>query len=193
MSRRESGFSIIELVVAATVILAISAVALPIFSNALNAYRLTNAAGELANMISLDRFTAIQKNNLMTLRQVQTTGGLAFFVDSNSNGSMEAVEPRYLVPNEMQIVTPGGNVPGPSAPGFPYPGAAILSSPSGTVTFDARGTVHYGAAAPVVYMIIVDSPGQPQAGYRAITVTPMGQIKTWIWNAEAAGGTWTSF
>jgi prepilin-type N-terminal cleavage/methylation domain-containing protein len=189
-----SGFTLTELVIALAVILILSAITLPIFSNALSSYRLTSTTGNLAGLIERDRFTAIQRNNLITLRQDNATGQLTFYLDTNSDGAMDVGDPRFLIPNGMQIMTPGGGVPGPSASGFPFPTAVPLSSVTGTVTFDARGTVNYGAGAPTVYMIVLGSPNQSVAGYRAITITPMGQTKTWTWSAQqSGGGSWVTF
>jgi prepilin-type N-terminal cleavage/methylation domain-containing protein len=189
-----SGFTLTELVIALAVILILSAITLPIFSNAISSYRLTSTTGNLASLIERDRFTAIQRNNLITLRQDNATGQLTFYLDTNSDGAMDVGDPRFLIPKDMQIMTPGGGVPGPSATGFPFPTAVALSSVTGTVTFDARGTVNFGAVAPTVYMIVLGSPNQSVAGYRAITITPMGQTKTWTWSAQqSGGGSWVTF
>jgi len=55
--------------------------------------------------------------------------------------------------------------------------------------FDYRGTVNFTGGGPTwAYFLALAYTNQAQYGCRAITVSPMGQTKTW---KAPAGGTWT--
>jgi prepilin-type N-terminal cleavage/methylation domain-containing protein len=192
-SNRKSGFSLIEVVIVLAVALTLVATALPAFFNAINSYRLANTAQGLASLIDLNRFVAVQSNNPVSLRQTTQSGNAFFYIDKNNNSQMDASEQRALLPSDMLIMQPGSGVPGPSATGFPYPTATVFASATSTLTFDARGTMNSCAGAASVCMIIVGAPSRPQSGYRAITVNPMGQIKTWTWSATSGGGSWVAY
>lgn len=192
-SNRRSGFSIIEVVIVLAVALTLLATALPAFFNSINSYRLSNTAQGLASLIDLNRFVAVQSNNPVSLRQTTQSGNAFFYIDKNNNSQMDASEQRALLPSDMLIMHPGSGVPGPSATGFQYPTATVFSSATSTLTFDARGTMNSCAGAASVCMIIVGAPSRPQSGYRAITVNPMGQIKTWTWSATSGGGSWVAY
>jgi prepilin-type N-terminal cleavage/methylation domain-containing protein len=192
-SHRRTGFSLIELVIVLAVVLTLVASALPAFLNSLNSYRLSNATQGLASLIDLNRFVAVQSNNSATLRQITQSGNAFLYIDKNNNSQMDASEQRLLLPSDMLILQPGSAVPGPAATGFQYPTATVFASATSTLTFDARGTVNSCAGAAAVCMIIVGAPFSPQLGYRAITINPMGQIKTWTWSAKTNGGTWVAY
>jgi prepilin-type N-terminal cleavage/methylation domain-containing protein len=190
---RVRGFSLIEMVIVVAVALSLAAVALPSFLNSISSYRLSNVAASLASLIDLNRFVAVQSNNLITLRQTTQSGNAFFYIDKNNNSVMDASEQRLLLPSDMLIMQPGSGVPGPSATGFQYPTATVFVSATSTLTFDARGSVNSCAGAASVCMIILGDPSRPQSGYRAITLNPMGQIKTWTWSAQTGGGSWVAY
>jgi|SRR5579872_2062285 len=192
-SHRQNGFSLIEVVIVLAVALTLIAIALPAFFNSINSYRLSNTAQSLASLIDLNRFVAVESNNPVTLRQVTQSGNAFFYIDKNNSNTMDATEQRVLLPSDMLIMQPGSGVPGPSATGFQYSTATVFASSTSTVTFDARGTMNSCAGAASICMIIVGAPSKPQSGYRAITVNPMGQIKTWTWSATSSGGSWVAY
>lgn len=193
MWKRQSGFSLLELIIVVTVSLCLAAVALPMFMNSVNSYRLTNTTASLASLIDLNRFVAVQNNNLITLRQTLLSGDTYFYIDKNNNGTMDSTEQRLLLPSDMLVMQPGGGVPGPSTTGFQYPTATVFAASTSTMTFDARGTLNACAGAASVCMIILGDPSRPQSGYRAITVNPMGEIKTWTWLAQNSSGSWVAY
>lgn len=192
-SHRQNGFSLIEVVIVLAVALTLIAAALPAFLNSINSYRLSNTAQGLASLIDLDRFVAVESNNPVTLRQVTQSGNAFLYIDKNNSSAMDAPEQRVFLPKDMLVMQPGSGIPGPAATGFQYPTATVFASATSTVTFDARGTMNSCAGAATVCMIIVGAPSSPQLGYRAITINPMGQIKTWTWSAKVNGGTWVPY
>jgi len=61
-TRRASGFSLTELVVAMAVAMILMAVALPAFLRAYHSYQLSNAATQMADIVRLTRYEAIRLN-----------------------------------------------------------------------------------------------------------------------------------
>jgi len=191
--KRQSGFSLLELLIVLAVALCLTAVALPAFMNSVNSYQLTDTTANLASLIDLNRFVAVQSNNVVSLRQTLQSGYTYIYIDKNNNSVMDSTEQRLLLRSDILIMQPGGGVPGPSAAGFQYPTATVFAAGTSTLTFNARGTMQSCAGATSVCMIILGDPSRPQSGYRAITVNPMGGIKTWTWLAQSGGGSWVAF
>lgn len=185
-TKGESGFTVVELVVVGAIILILAGVAIPSVMTSYQTYRLGSVTTQVANLIELNRFTAIKRNMAITLRQTSQGNTTALYIDLDGDGAYDAVEPMVLLPADITFVNGQQGVPGPSSTGFPN--ASAWTTPASTITFDSRGTV---AGAPAVYFIALGfQGGQTQYGLRAITVTPMGQTKTWT---AAAGTSWATW
>ena len=61
-TRRVSGFSLTELVVAMAVAMVLMAVSMPYFMRAYHSYQLSNAATQMADILRLTRYEAIRRN-----------------------------------------------------------------------------------------------------------------------------------
>ena len=183
---REAGFSLVELGISLIVMLIIMAIALPALMNGWNAYRLTSAASSVAGLLQRARFEAIHKNaNLSVLGQ--TVGGVfAIGIDENNNGVIDPREPQIQLPGPATLINPG-IAPGPVSMGPSY--AAAAAPPTNSVAFDPRGTVVPRPGTPPPYIAYFGITNQPKYGFRAVTITAMGQIKTWI---ASANSTWVA-
>jgi type IV fimbrial biogenesis protein FimT len=61
-SSRIAGFSIVELAVALTVLMILTAVAIPTLMRSFRTYQLNDAAARLADMLKFTRFEAVRRN-----------------------------------------------------------------------------------------------------------------------------------
>ncbi|HET6928806.1 MAG TPA: prepilin-type N-terminal cleavage/methylation domain-containing protein [Candidatus Acidoferrum sp.] len=177
----QRGFSMIELVVVVGIILLLSAISVPNIMRSMNIYRLNATATSLQNIIEVARFNAVRLNTSISVRQTVVSGQPAFYVDL-ANGAYVSTDPVFLVPNYVQV-TPTG-APAASTTGLPNTNALG----SGCIAFNSRGVVDYttcGGGVQSVWYISLGMIGT-NAGYRAITVTPMGQAK--VWSATGSGG-----
>jgi len=187
-TRRVSGFSLTELVVAMAVAMILMAVSLPYFLRAYRAYQLSNAATQMSDILRLTRYEAIRLNRIANcvIRPDATDPTMtdASMTDVNGN-ALTGLGSRAVVLGSGGNLVNAGSVPGASS----LPAAAALGataptavSPSGsTVQFDARGAVTSGKVT-VVYL---NAPGSPESGYRAVLLMPAGSIQ--IWTGDSSG------
>jgi Tfp pilus assembly protein FimT len=187
-TRRVSGFSLTELVVAMAVAMILMAVGLPYFLRAYRSYQLSNAATQMSDILRLTRYEAIRLNKIANcvIRPDATDPTMtdASMTDVNGN-ALTGLGSRAVVLGSGGNLVDAGSVPGASS----LPAAAALGattptavSPSGsTVQFDARGAVTSGNVT-VVYL---NAPGSPESGYRAVLLMPAGSIQ--IWTGDSSG------
>jgi type II secretory pathway pseudopilin PulG len=179
----QRGFSMIELLVVVGMIMVLSAIGLPSIVNSLSVYKLNAASTSLQNLIEQARFNAVRRNATVSLRQTLINGQAAFYVDILNNSVYVNTDPTYVVPTTVQIAPAAA----PAAGTTGLANAAALGG--GCISFNSRGVVDYttcGGGVPSVWFISLGLTNNT-GGYRAITLTPMGQAKSWT---APAGGTW---
>jgi type II secretory pathway pseudopilin PulG len=193
--RRIAGFSMVELAVSMTVLLILTAIAIPSLMHSMRAYQLNDAAGRLSDMLKFTRFEAVRLNKTADLQiqlQPNNTDWLVW-ADSNRNAKADPTERQLLITGFVTLLPPGSGSTGPPGPTSITSNKKLgvistltpLSGANGVVSFDARGAVLPLAA----YVLYVGSAGTnpDEFGYRAVILLPSGA--TQIWTA-AAGGTW---
>jgi type II secretory pathway pseudopilin PulG len=184
------GFSMVEMAVMMGIILVLSAIAVPTLIPAYENYRLTSQVTTLSSLIQRARYAAVKRNSNVSVNLTPAgtpacpTGLKCIFVDENNNNVYDAGEPMIALPSDITTV-PAGTAPGPTSMG---PGYGLAVPPTGPITFNSRGTVTSGGGA-TIYVIYLGSPNNPTWGYRAVTISLMGQVKPW---AAAYGSTWHS-
>ena len=181
--RREAGFSLVEAVIVVAIALVLLAVATPNLIRSWKTYRLSTQASLIANQIDVTRFTAVRRDRIITLSYVVVNGNSILYVDANNNNALDATDPQVQLPRDIQIT--GGGFPGTGTMGPAYAAPTVMA-PGSTIQINSRGTIQNGLGP---YMFVVSYPAQPDYGFRAITITPMGQIKVWM---AANNGTWKS-
>jgi type II secretory pathway pseudopilin PulG len=185
--RRSRGFTIIELMIVAFVIVVTTTISLPSFIQAYQRYQVNDAATRMANVIKYTRYEAIRSNAPvsyvigLTPAPVRTIA----WTDSNGNGAPDAVE-RQLIFGPTVTLFAAGNVPpglvlaagvGPLIP---------LSNTAAVVQFDQRGAVNPPPAGALVSY--VGMTNTPNAGYRAVILLPSGSMQ--LWQVDGNGGNW---
>ncbi len=181
--RGTAGFTLVEMAVSTLVLLILAAIAIPSIVRSLKIYRLSGAAQNVALLLQRARYEAIRSNTTVNFR-TQTVANTAYaWIDLNGDGVMDATEPTIQISSDMQILAVGA-VPNPATMGY-----ANLQTAANPISFDARGTVNFGGGPSVVNAIYLGFPVQTTYGFRAVTLTPMGQVKVW---SAAQGGNWHS-
>jgi len=183
---QERGFTILELVVVMTVIMIISAVALPSFLQAYRTYQLDDAATQVAGVLKFTRYEAIRINvpaaTPLAARTLQTAAGTNVYTDSNNSSTLQVTEKQILFSRNVNLVAAG--IPPNTAGLAAAVGVAALTNialNAGSIAFDQRGAV-VPAAVNVLY---VGNTQLPNLGNRAVIVLPSGSVQTW--SADAAG------
>lgn len=182
VTRRDSGFSLTELVVAMVVGLILMAVAMPAFLRAYHSYQLNDAATQLCDILRLTRYEAIRLNRQMNCviqpDSINPAMTRASLTDASGN-AQNGVGGRAILlgPNGNLVDTgtvPGaGTLPakanlGPTAPVAIPPAGAILR-------FDARGALTSGN----VNVFYLASSNAPDTGFRAVLLSPAGSLQVW--------------
>ena len=191
MGRRESGFSLTELVVAMVVALVLMAVATPSFLRAYHSYQLSNAARQLCDILRLTRYEAIRRNrplNCVIQASVSNPGMTQASMTDTLGNAMTGVSAMTVLLGTSGNLADPSSVPGASA----FPAAANLGptapttvSPAGTtLQFDARGALSTGN----VTVFYLSNSGALEAGYRAVLLTPAGALQ--IWAGDTSGNWW---
>jgi prepilin-type N-terminal cleavage/methylation domain-containing protein len=189
-ARRDSGFSLTELVVAMAVAMILMAVALPYFLRAYRFYQLSNAATQMADILRLTRYEAIRLNRIVDCVIQPDSGNptmtRASMTDVNGN-PLTGLSSRVILLGsagnliDASSVTGAGALPAAASIGGAAPTA--ISPTGATVQFDSRGAL-IPANVTVFYL---NSPGSPESGFRAVLLMPAGSIQ--IWTGDS-GGNW---
>jgi len=190
-SSSSRGFSLIELLVALVVALVLAAIAIPSIVTTYSQYRLGVQATSIADQLDLLRMNAVRSDTTLSLFRSTTgcgTAGTVIYVDVNKDNACDSKDPQMMLPLDMQISNDGGATPTgmPSTATMVTPYTTTLALPSGGISFTSNGTIS-GAAGP--YVIVIGYTNTTKYGFRAISVTPMGQIKVWT---ASSGGSWSA-
>jgi len=161
-------------------------VAMPMMIGAIQSYRLNSAAQQVANLIDLTRYTAIRNNKVTSLQSTVQNGTNILYIDLNGDGQMQANEPRVMLPSDIVFANGDSLIPARASTGL-----ANMQDFSNQIAFDSRGVLNFagGGIAPVPYFLALGFSTRVDSGYRAITVTPMGQTKMW---RGPANGRWSA-
>lgn len=188
---RSGGFSMVELTVSLTVLLILTAIAIPTLMRSFRTYQLNDAAARVSDMLKFTRFEAVRRNTQINFLLQASGSGWIVGTDSNANGVIDAAEKQQLITGFATLLS-SGVAPTPSAISAALGGASLttLSGSAGSVTFDARGAIRAGINGGVITTISVfyiGSASDPEFGFRAVILLPSGS--TQIWTAPD-GGAW---
>ena len=181
----------VELVVSISVMLVLTALAIPSLMRSVRAYQLNSAAASVSDMLKFTRFEAVRRNTQISFLMQASGPGWLVGTDSNNNGVFDPAEKQQMVAG-FPTLLPGGTAPPPNAIQAALGGAALttLSGANGTVTFDARGAVRQaigGAIANNPYVFYIGNATDPDSGYRAVVLIPSGGVQVWT---APQGGPW---
>ena len=182
---RSRGFSMVELAVSLSVVLILTAVAIPSLMRSFRTYQLNDAAARLSDMLKFTRFEGVRRNKPVNFLILPSGPDWIAGTDSDNNGSIDPTEKQILI-NGVVTLLPSGAPPSSASILATLGGTSSLTTLSGspaTVTFDARGAV----TPLVAYVLYLGSGANPEFGYRAVVLLPSGAVQ--IWTAQASG-TW---
>ncbi len=186
----------VELAVSMTVLLILTAIAIPNFMRSLRIYQLNDMAARLSDMLKFTRFEAVRQNKQLCFLMNQNGSTWFLGTDSNCSGALDA-NGRHQVITGFATLLPANTL------GLPGQGAICnkLVNGSGpclndtlsgvnnaTVRFDARGAIRAGGSVSAsIFVFYVGSATNPEFGYRAVILLPSGSMQIWT---GATGGAW---
>ena len=186
---RSRGFSMVELAVSMTVMLILTAIAIPSLMRSFRTYQLNDAASRLADMLKFTRFEAVRRNRQVCFLMQQSGATWIIGTDSNPNcpGTFD-VNGKQQVITGFAALLPAGTAPSPTAITSKLGALTTKSGSNGSVAFDARGAIRVGGnVSTSVFVFYIGSTSDPESGYRAVVLLPAGSIQ--IWSAPN-GGPW---
>ena len=191
LKQRQSGFSLIELMIVVAIILVITVMAMPSISRAITNIRLRGALGSTAGLLQKARIEAVRTNRVQVARFSNNfSGASVIYVDQAiALGGPAATKPMVQMPLG---VAPEFTVPPPTA--FPSNTLLGYASPTPTPTsfdvyFSQRGlpclyTAASGLCQPTAYQYYFRLASSFGDQWGAITITPAGRIRVWTFNGS---------
>ncbi len=176
----------VELAVSMTVLLILTAIAIPSLMRSFRTYQLNDAAARLSDMLKFTRFEAVRKNTRVCFLMQQSGYTWTLGTDSTCGGTFDTNGKQQLI-SGVATLLPAGAPPSPSSIVAKLGATSTLdatkSGSAGSLTFDARGAV-----SPLrAYVFYVGSATNPEFGYRAVILLPSGATQVWT---APAGGPW---
>lgn len=183
---RSHGFSMVELALSVSILLILTAVAIPTLTQSLRSYQLNDAAARLSDILKFTRYEAVRRNKLVDFRIQQNGANWDIWTDPDRDGVMDQTEKQSLITGFVSLLPPAG-LPS-QAPIIATLGAVTAldtsrSGANGFIRFDARGAV-----SPLnAFVLYLGSATNPEYGYRAVILLPSGATQVW---SAPAGGIW---
>ena len=186
---RIDGFSMVELAVSLTVLMILTAIAIPSLMHSFRTYQLNDTAARLSDMLKFTRFEAVRRNKAVPFQLAQFGNDWIAWADPDNDGVPDPIEKQVRISGFGTLLPAGGGPPTPTA--ITNAVGALTPTPAGPgpLQFDARGAVRVsGVLTASVYVFYVGAAATPdEYGYRAVILLPSGA--TQIWSAPA-GGPW---
>src|SRR3989442_13983870 len=183
----------VELAVSMTVLLILTAIAIPSLMRSFRTYQLNDAASRFSDMLKFTRFEAVRRNTQINC-QIRLIGtDWTVWTTPNGNTTPLSTE-KQLIMAGFATLLPAGGPPSPGAIATALGvsvstlNANTLSGSSGKVTFDARGAIRVGGSvSKSVFVFYIGSSTNPEFGYRAVIQLPSGSTQVWT---APNGGSW---
>jgi prepilin-type N-terminal cleavage/methylation domain-containing protein len=194
-NQKQSGFTLVELMVVVIIILVVSAFAIPRVQLAIANLRLRATGTNINGLLQQLRMQAVRDNRAYTMRTAPAVGANALvtvYIDSNANGAFDAGEPSVALPTDTVI---SDGVGGPAAlpamaPAITFPAWNKSANNNLTISFNERGLpcINMPACQTITPFFVYLQQARPLGtpGWAALTITQAGRIKTYTYQQGAA-------
>jgi prepilin-type N-terminal cleavage/methylation domain-containing protein len=184
------GFSLLELLVVVAVLSVISVVAIPNMMTVISNARLQGGGTNLSGILQNSRSLAIGQNTTMSTHfTVLGNGPVAFIKTAGDTSPMAHLDP------QVQLGAPLIKETTPIGPGAP---AALTTAELGFTaattdpSFNSRGLpcAFSGGVCPTSGFVYYFRDNRPmgKSGWIAVSISPAGRIKRWIYSGTSWGG-----
>jgi Tfp pilus assembly protein FimT len=212
--KREAGYSLVEVTMSCVVILIVAAISIPNIMSAVHLARLRSAASDFSSITQVGRIRAVQDDRFYSVRILagppqedyvdiypQSTTGAS----GNGGTSVASNDPANPLPAE---VTPEAAASAPNTSNLTskfLPAGSLLVPKDGSatatpVTFSPRGlpcasvtatggTVCDSSGGAVAFWVFFQD--SYTSAWEAVTVSPAGRIRKWIYSGTVASGGWS--
>ena len=180
--RSASGFSLLELMIVVGILMVVAAMAMPKIMTSVADVRLRSAVNSASGLMQQARMMAIKDNQLRKIKYSNIASGGFVYVDVNDDGAIQATEPQV----QMGSTILGYNAP-TGLPALVQSNLGYTPIVTSVLMFNPRGlpcsAVTTCGSGMVIYFTDSRTVGSP--GWGAVSVSPAGRVKTWIWNGSA--------
>lgn len=188
------GFTLVELVMVVAILLVVAAMATPYMVNVVASVRLRAGMTSLAGIMQDCRSLAIKNNKIMTTHFTALANGpVAYVKDATiSSPTLASTDP------QVQLGAPVTQVSGSSLSSVTGAPTALDSTTlgftpqTGDPSFNTRGlpcpyssgTCTSGTGFAYYF---TDTRPLGKNGWAAVTISPAGRVKVWMWTGSAWG------
>lgn len=190
---RTPGFTLVELMVVATVIVVIAGFSIPKLIQFWQDWQLRSAAAEVAGLTQQTRISAARANATYPLRFRMNGGLQQVYIDLNNNSALDANEPYIDLPQSIAGASgaPNGGAGQPSA--YALVGDTSSGTPfdnSNVIAYSPRGLpCNYSSSVcvtPAASYFVFYFQDSRTSDWAAVVVTKSGRSRVLTWN----GGAW---
>ena len=190
---RMRGFTLLELMLVATLIVVIAAFSVPKLIQFWQDWQLRSAAAEVADLTQQARMNAARANATDPVR-FQMNGGLQqVYIDLNNNSALDANEPYIDLPQSVTGASGAPNGGGGQPSAYTLVGDTSSGTPfdnSNVIAYSPRGLpCNYSSsvcATPAASYFVFYFKDSRTNDWAAVLVTKSGRSKVLMWN----GGSW---
>lgn len=182
--RTANGFSLLELMIVVGILMVVAAMAMPKIMTTIADVRLRGAVNSASGLMQQARMMAIKDNQLRKIKYTNIASGGFVYVDVNDDGAAQATEAQI----QMGSTILGYNAP-TGLPALVQSNLGYSPVTTSVLMFNPRGLPCSAAntcgSGMVVYFTDSRTVGSP--GWAAVSVSPAGRVKTWMWTGAEWG------
>ncbi len=182
--RNQSGFSLLELMIVVGILMVVAAMAVPKIMTSVADIRLRGTVNSASGIIQDARMMAIRDNNLRKVKYANAAAGGLVYVDVNDDGSPQATEAQVQMGSTILAYTTPTGISALTNTDLSYTPTTVSS-----IMFNPRGLPCSAASTCGSGMVLyfTDSRTVGSPGWAAVSVSPAGRVKTWMWNGSKWG------
>ena len=193
LSATDHGFSLVELVMVVAILLVIAAFATPYMVNVVANVRLRAGMTSLSGVFQNCRSIAIKNNRIMSTHfTTMANGPVAYVKDAKvSSPTLAATDPQaQLGAPVTQVANIGSVIGGPTTLDSTTLG---FTPQSGDPSFNSRGlpcSYSSGTCTTPTGFVYYFTDSRPlgKNGWAAVSISPAGRVKVWMWTGSGWGG-----
>jgi prepilin-type N-terminal cleavage/methylation domain-containing protein len=190
---KDSGFTVVELLIVCAIILVITVLALPTMSTVLSSAQSRMSMGEISGLFQASRSDSVRLNKLKSLHFSTVNGrSVVFTQDAAATPDVSSAERTLYLPQNMSFQTaPSGSVSPLDATTLWGNDAPVLSTdpsfnPRGLpCSFSSSNGKCASGSGFVYYFSHAGSLGSTR--WSAVSISAAGRIKAWFWNGSSWG------
>src|SRR6266404_791771 len=104
----------VELAVSLTVLMILSAIAIPSLMHSFRTYQLNDTAARLSDMLKFTRFEAVRRNKAVPFQLAQFGNVCVAWADPNNDRNLDTTEKQVRISGFVTLLPPGGGPPTPT-------------------------------------------------------------------------------